>query len=114
VAHVVARVEVRVVDPLRTALPERDVGELLAVARHDVQPVVDRAYEVLVRGRLAGEDEDRRDVHVRAARFEIQERGVQAAETVAVGHARILARTRDRRRPGSGYDECRQNLQQLV
>ncbi len=48
VAHVVAGVEVRVVDPDRAALHERRPRELLAVARHEVQALLELGDEVLV------------------------------------------------------------------
>ena len=59
VADVVAGVEVRVVDPHRAGLRERRERELLAVARDQVQPVLDLRDEVVVRRRLAVEDEHR-------------------------------------------------------
>ncbi len=52
VAHVVAEVEVRVVDPDRPALVERDERELLAVARDQVHALIERR-EHLVVGRAA-------------------------------------------------------------
>ena len=51
-----------------------------------MQPSLDRREQVVVRGRLAGEEQDRRHVHVRAAGLEVEERGVQSGEAVAVGH----------------------------
>ena len=49
VAHVVAQVEVRVVDPDRAALLQRHEGELLAVARDEMQALVDALQQLVVR-----------------------------------------------------------------
>ena len=49
VAHVVVDVELRVVDPERPPHLEAREGELLAVARHEVQPRLDVRDEVLAR-----------------------------------------------------------------
>jgi len=86
VAQVVARVEMRVVDPDRPALYERRERQLLAVARHEREPVLDLGDEVRVRGRLALQQEHRADVHVGPAVLEREERGVEPAEAVAVAH----------------------------
>ena len=94
VAHVVARVEVRVVDPHRAPLAERHVRELLAVARHEMQARLDRVDELLVAGRLSLEDQHRRHVHVRAAALEVQEAGIEGGQAVAIGHVPILTRRR--------------------
>ena len=51
VAHVVADVEVRVVDPHRPSLAERHEGQALAVAGDEVQPALDRGDRVVVGGR---------------------------------------------------------------
>ena len=91
-AYVVARVEVRVVDPDGTALAERDVRELLAIARHEVHPRLDRLDQLVVGGRVAVEDEDRRDVHVCAAALEVQESRVERCQAIVVGHGPILTR----------------------
>ena len=66
VAQVVAQVEVRVVDPDRAALVERDLGEALAKARHEVQARLDVLAQLVVRRRRPVEDRDRRDVQPRA------------------------------------------------
>ena len=55
VAHVVAGIEVRIVDPDRTALHERRERELLAIARHQREPPLQLRDEILVGGRLAVE-----------------------------------------------------------
>ena len=92
VADVVARVEVRVVGPHRPALAERDVGQPLAVARHQVQPAEHVIDQLLRRRRLALEDHHRRDVHVRGrVVLEMQERRVQRGQAVGVGHCSIVA-----------------------
>ena len=90
VAHVVADVEVGVVDPHRPPLPEGHEGQALAVAGDEVQPALDRGDRVVVGGRVALEHEDRGDVHVRAARLEVQEARIEAREAVAVAHDLIL------------------------
>jgi hypothetical protein len=64
VAHVVAGVEVRVVDPHRPRLGERRERELLAVARHEVHARVELLDELDVAGRRALEQQARADVHV--------------------------------------------------
>jgi hypothetical protein len=70
---VIAKVQVRVVDPLRAALPERDVGELLPVARHQMQALLDVLDELVVVGRAATEQHCSGDVHVRRAVLEVKE-----------------------------------------
>ncbi len=88
VADVVARVEVRVVGPHRPALPERHVGEALAVARHQVQAAEDVIDELLRRRRLALEHHHRRHVHVRGrVVLQVQEGRVQRGQAVGVGHS---------------------------
>ena len=78
VADVVARVEVRIVGPHRPALPEGDVREPLAVARHEVQAAEHMVDQLLRRGRLALEHHHRRHVHVRGrVVLEVQKRRVQ-------------------------------------
>ena len=82
VADVVVEVEVGVVDPDRPALVERDERELLAKARHQVQPGLQVLAELVVGGRRAVEDHRRGDVHVGPVALEVQERGVEAGEPV--------------------------------
>ena len=81
-ADVVLGVEVGVVDPYGPALAQRHGGELLPVARHEVQAILDRLDELAVRRRVAVEGHDGRHVHVRAAGLEVQERGVQRGQAV--------------------------------
>ena len=90
-ADVVARVEVRVVDPHGPALHERREGQLLAVARHEREAALELRDEVLVGRCRALEEQDRSDVHVRASLLEREERGVEAAQPVGVRHAPIVA-----------------------
>ena len=90
VAHVVAGVEVRVVDPNGAPLAVRHVGELLAIARHEVHARLDRVDQLVVGGRLAFEDENAGHVHVRTAALEVKEAGVEGGQSVAVGHRSIL------------------------
>jgi hypothetical protein len=86
VAHVVAGVEVRVVDPHRPRLGKRWEGELLAVAGDEVQARVDLRHEVLVVGGVALEEHAGADVHVGARVLEREEGGVEAGEPIGVGH----------------------------
>ena len=86
VAHVVADVEVRVVDPHRPRLRERRERELLAVAGDLVQALLDQPEQLLVGGRIALEHEYGADVHVGSVLLEREERGVEAGEPVGIGH----------------------------
>ncbi len=88
VTEVVAEVEVRVVDPDRAALVQRDLGEALAKARDEVQPRLDVDAQLVPGRRGALEDRHRRDVEALARLLEVQERGVEGGDAVAVGHAR--------------------------
>ncbi len=73
VAHVVAEVELGVVDPERPAGLGRRERQLLAVPGHEVQAAVDVVEEVLVaRGRPL-EDRHAADVHVARRRLVGQE-----------------------------------------
>ncbi len=90
VAHVVAGVEVRIVDPHRAPLAPRHVGQLLAVARNEVHTRLDRLDQLVVGGRRPFEDEHAGHVHVRAAALEVQEAGVQSGQAVEIGHGSIL------------------------
>ncbi len=77
-ADVVVRVEVRIIGPHRPALSERNMGEPLAIARHQVQAAEDMVDQLLRGGRLALEDHHRGDVHVRCrVVLEVQKGGVQ-------------------------------------
>ena len=91
VAHVVAGVEVRVVDPHRPRLGERRERELLPVARHEVHARVELLDELVVAGRLALEQQARADVHVGAGVLEREEGGVEAGEAIGVRHRPIVA-----------------------
>ena len=97
VADVVVGVEVRVVDPDRPRLAQRRERELLPVAGDEAQPALDLSDELTVGGRLALEDEARAHVHVRAARLEGEERGVEAGEPFGSGHLRELSPMATRR-----------------
>jgi hypothetical protein len=88
VAHVVAGIEVRIVDPHRSPLRERRPRELLPVARHEVQARLDFLEELWVARWLALEDQHGADMHVRAAALQRQERRVEAAQAVRVRHRR--------------------------
>ena len=65
VADVVLEVEVRIVDPQRPPGLQRRCGELLAVARDEVQPAADVVGELVEVGRRSFEDQHPADVHVR-------------------------------------------------
>ena len=82
VADVVAEVELRIVDPLRPALSERDRAQLLAEAGDQVQARLDVLTELVVGRRRALEQGRRGDVHVRRAVLEVEKRGVEAAEAI--------------------------------
>ena len=92
VAHVVLDVEGRVVDPEGPAGLGGRVGQLLAKARHEVQPALDVLEEVLVAGRRPLEDHDRADVHVARGALVGQEGDVHRAEPihVSLGHVTTL------------------------
>ena len=92
VAYMEAGLEVRVVDPHRSALIERHEGQALAVARHEVQARIDLLEQVFVARRRPLEHHAAGHVHVGGVALEMQERAVQTGEAIAVGHARILAR----------------------
>ena len=90
-AHVVAQVQMRVVDPLRPALAERHVGEALPVARHEGEPVLDRLEQVVVgRGRPL-EHHHGRHVHVRGAVLEVEEGRIERCQAVG-RHASTVSR----------------------
>jgi RNA polymerase sigma-70 factor (ECF subfamily) len=83
---------VRVVDPDRATLRQRHRGQPLAVAGDEVQAREQVADERVVVRRRALEDVDAGDVHVGvAAVLEMQERGVEPAQSVAGGHASIVS-----------------------
>src|SRR3954453_19898977 len=86
VADVVARIEVRVVDPHRPRLREGWEGELLPVARDEVEARGELGDKSLVPGRLALEEHAGADVHVGARVLEREERGVEPGQPVGVGH----------------------------
>ena len=85
VAHVVGEVEGRVVHPERPPRLDGREGELLAEARHEVQPAAHVVEEVVVGRRRPLEDQDRADVHVAVRALVRQERGVDRREPVEVG-----------------------------
>ncbi len=95
VAHMEGQTELWIVDPHRPSLSERNRREPLAVARHQVQPRLDRRHQIRIRGRWAGEDRAGADVHMRRLALELQKRVIERREPVSVGHAWILARRRN-------------------
>ena len=84
-AHVVAKVQVRVVDPLRAALGERHEREPLAVARHQPEAALDRLEQLVVGRGRALEDHHAGHVHVGGAVLQMEERGVEPCQTIR-GH----------------------------
>jgi hypothetical protein len=88
---VVIEVEVGVVDPDRPALAEGDEAQLLAEARNQVQALGDVVAEFPVGRRFAPEDADGGDVHVGAGALQVEEGGVQAAESFGLRHWDMVA-----------------------
>ena len=87
VADVVARVEVGIVGPHRTALAVGHVREALAIARHEVQAAEHVIDQLLQARRLALEDHHRGHMHVRGRAFlELQEGRVQRGQPVGICH----------------------------
>ena len=80
--HVKANVEAVIVDPHRAALIQRDPGQALAVARHEVEPGLDVLDEVVVGGRRALENQHRGDVQRGRLVLEMQEGSVEWSEAV--------------------------------
>ena len=64
-------------------------GQLVAVARHQVQPPADLLEEFLQRRRRAFQDRQAADVHVRVRPLLVQEGGVDGGQPIemALGHA---------------------------
>ena len=79
-------VEVRIVDPGRTALGQRHEREPLAVAGNEVQARDDLRHELLVGGRRSLADDRAGDVHVSGTVLEVQERRVESGEPIRGGH----------------------------
>jgi hypothetical protein len=83
---VVIEVEIGVVDPHRDVQPERHLDEAVAQRRHEVQPgFEERPHPGVERARGRGrgvDDRDAQDVHVRRRRFQSEERGVEAGQTL--------------------------------
>src|SRR6266566_3781906 len=84
VADVVLEVEARVIDPHGPPAVERGVGELVAVARHQVQAQANLLEQFARRGRWPFDDRQAPDVHVRVATLLVQEGGVDRREPVEV------------------------------
>jgi hypothetical protein len=72
-AHVVAEVEVRIVDPDRSSHAERHEAQLLTEAWHQVQSRLDVVAELRVEGRGPLEQRGRGDVHVRPIPLQMEE-----------------------------------------
>jgi len=75
-ADVVGEVEAGVVCPQRPPGLKRREDELLAEARHEIEPRADLVEEVLVAGRRALEDQHRPHMHVAGRGLVGKERGV--------------------------------------
>ena len=91
VADVVLEVEAGVIDPHRASAVDRCVGELVAVARDQVQSPADLLEELVHARRRAFDDRQAADVHVRDGALLVQERGVYRRQPVevALGHQRL-------------------------
>jgi hypothetical protein len=76
-AHVVREVEVRVVDPHRSADLARHEPHLLVVSRQHRQLAGDEVDQLLERGRRPLEDGARLDVHVCHTVFDVEEEAVE-------------------------------------
>jgi hypothetical protein len=76
VANVVVEIEARIVDLERTSHLEPREGELLPVARHEVEPRLQMGAELFTRRRWPVERHERADVHVGRALLLVQEGGV--------------------------------------
>ena len=90
VADVVVEVEVRVVDPDRAALVERDEPQLLAEAGDEVQPRFEVVAELVEVRRRAVEDHRRGDVHVGSVALQVEEGRVEAGQAIET-HAYIFS-----------------------
>jgi hypothetical protein len=93
VAHVVLEVEVGIVHPHRVVL-ERDPRQALSVAGEGVEPRLHEATHALdvepalsVAQRSTVEDQHGGDMHVRRSPLDVEERGIQGAESFVGGHA---------------------------
>jgi hypothetical protein len=73
VAEVVVEAEVGIVDPRGRADPERNVADLLPVARHQLELARDHRAQILKRRRRPLEDADGADVHRRGGVLHVQE-----------------------------------------
>jgi hypothetical protein len=94
VTDVEGDVEVRIVDPGRSALGQRDERKPLAIAGHQVQSRDDLLHELLVGGRRTLAHDRGGNVHMRGAVLEVQERCIEPGEAVRGGHATILPASR--------------------
>ena len=111
VAYVVARVEMRIIGPHRPALIEGNVGQPLAVARHQVQAAEHVVDQLLRSRRFALEHHHRGHVHVRGrVVLQVQEGGVQRGQAVGVGHmvdCRCCSASRQRLVANADRTACR-------
>ena len=88
VTHVVAQIEVLVVDPARAGLGERNLRQALPIARHQAEARVDVRQQPIIRGRVSGEDQRTPHVHVRRSVLQMQERCVERTEPIP-GHLTV-------------------------
>ena len=88
VANVVLEVEVGIVHPHRPAAVERRGGQLVAIARHEMQPPADLLQQLAHRRRRALDDDQAADVHVGVGSLLVQKGCVDRGEPVevALGH----------------------------
>jgi hypothetical protein len=84
VPDVEGQVEARVVDPAGAQEAAGRPREALAVARQPVQAPADHQREIVVGRRIAVEQQDPADVHVRGGVLDLQERSVESAQPLVV------------------------------
>src|SRR5205807_7309384 len=103
VTDVVLEVEAGIVDPQRAPGLEWRRGQLLAVARHQMQTAAYVIKELVEVGRWALEDQHPADMHVRGVALLVKERCVDRSQAVQVvlSHRRNLRAERCRERASS-------------
>ena len=89
-ADVVVEVQVRVVDPDRPALVERDEPQLLAEAGDEMEARLEVVAELPEVRRRALEDHRRGDVHVSSVALQVEEGRIQAGQPIET-HAYIFS-----------------------
>src|SRR5262249_22888770 len=82
VPDVIEDLEVRVINPDRAPDAQRNVADLLAIPRYQVQLRDHQPDDVSVRRRRAFEDGDRPHVHRVVLTLDPEERGIQRAQSI--------------------------------